>query len=106
MLIYEFYSNMHGFDFSVPLFHTRVRGMCIVVTLELVSNVLCVPRVEFPDYPGCERLRTVSRNELMSTFCECPITWGERHFTPCRPLAKGPRFMNIVMTFVLHPLSL
>ena len=26
-------------------------------------------------------------------------------FTPCRPFAKSPRFMNMVMTFVLHPLS-
>ena len=26
-------------------------------------------------------------------------------FTPCRPFAKGPRFMNMMMTFVLHPLS-
>ena len=67
---------MHGFDFSVPLFHTRVRGMCIVVTLELVSNVLCVPRVEFPDYPGCERLRTVSKDELKSAFCERLSDWG------------------------------
>ena len=41
----------------------------------------------------------------MSAFCECPIAWGERLFTPCRPFAKGPRFMNMVMTFVLHPLS-
>ena len=32
VLIQEFYSNMHGFDFSVPFFHTRVRGTCIVVT--------------------------------------------------------------------------
>ena len=41
----------------------------------------------------------------MSAFCERPIAWGERLFTPCRPFAKGPRFMNMVMTFVLHPLS-
>ena len=41
----------------------------------------------------------------MSTFCERPIAWGERLFTPCRPFAKGPRFMNMVMTFVLHLLS-
>ena len=27
MLIQEFYSNMHGIDSSVPLFHTRVRGV-------------------------------------------------------------------------------
>ena len=26
-------------------------------------------------------------------------------FTPYRPFAKGPRFMNLVMTFVLLPLS-
>ena len=41
----------------------------------------------------------------MSAFCERPTAWGERLSTPCQPLAKGPRFMNIVMTFVLHPLS-
>ena len=34
-----------------------------------------------------------------------PFVWGERLFTPCRPFAKGPRFMNMMMTFVLHPLS-
>ena len=41
----------------------------------------------------------------MSAFCERPSAWSERLFTPCRPFAKGPRFMNMVMTFVLHPLS-
>ena len=44
VLIQEFYSNMYEFDFSVPLFITRVRGTCIVVTLKIVSNVLHVPR--------------------------------------------------------------
>ena len=63
---------MHGFNFSVPLFHTRVRGRHIAVTPQLVADVLHVPRVEFPDYPGCERLRTVSKDELKSAFCECP----------------------------------
>ena len=38
-------------------------------------------------------------------FGERLSTWGERLFTPCRPFAKGPRFMNMVMTFVLHPFS-
>ena len=41
----------------------------------------------------------------MSAFYECPTAWGKRLFTPCRPFAKGPRFMNMVMTFILHPLS-
>ena len=79
--------------------------MRIPVTLQLVTDVLRVPKVEFPDYPGCERLRTVSRDELISAFCERPFAWGECLFTPCRPFAKGHRFMNMVMTFVLHPLS-
>ena len=96
---------MHEIDHSVPLFFTRVQGTCIPVTPQLVANVLRVPRIEFPDYPSCEHLRTVSRDELMSFFCERPTVWGERLFTPCRPFAKSPRFMNMVMAFVLHPLS-
>ena len=67
--------------------------------------MLRVLRIEFPDYPSCERLRTVSKDELMSTFCEHSYVWDERLFTLCRPFAKGPRFMNMVMTFFLHPLS-
>ena len=72
MLILEFYSNMHEIDSSVPLFFTRVRGTRIPITPQLVANVLRVPRIEFPDYPSYERLRTVSKDELMSAFCERP----------------------------------
>ena len=96
---------MHGIDRLVPLFFTRVRGTRILVTPQLVANVLQVPRIEFPDYPSCEHLRTVSRDELMSAFCERLTAWGEHLFAPCRPFTKGLRFMNMVMTFVLHPLS-
>ena len=96
---------MHEIDRSVPLFFTRVRGTRIPVTPQLVADVLHVPRIEFPDYPSCEHLRMVSRDELMFSFYECPTAWGKRLFTPCQPFAKGPRFMNMVMTFVLHPFS-
>ena len=41
----------------------------------------------------------------MAAFYKHPFDWGDRQFTPCRPFAKGPRFINMVMTFVLHPLS-
>ena len=41
----------------------------------------------------------------MFAFYERLSVWGERLFTPCRPFAKGPRFINMVMNFVLHPLS-
>ena len=61
---------MHGLDTSVPLFHTRIRGTRIVVTQDIVSEVLHVLRVEHPDYPSCERLRTVSKDEMISTFCK------------------------------------
>ena len=77
--------------------------MRIPVTPQLVADVLGVPRIKFPDYPSYEHLRTVSRDELMSAFYERPFVWGEQLFTPCRLFAKGPRFMNMVMTFVLHP---
>ena len=96
---------MHGFDFSIPLFSTRIRGMRIVVTPQLVTDVLHVSKVEHPNYPSSERLWTMSKDEMISAFCERPVNWGDRQFTPCRPFAKGPRFMNMVMTFVFHPLS-
>ena len=72
VLIQEFYSNMHEIDRFVPFFFTRVRGTRILVTPQLVRDVLRVPKIKFPDYPSCERLRTVSRDELMSSFYECP----------------------------------
>ena len=96
---------MHGFNFSIPLFSTRVRGTRIVVTPQLVANVLHVLRVENPDYPSCEHLRTVSKDKMISAFCKRPTDWGDRQFTPCKAFAKGPRFINMLMTFVLHPLS-
>ena len=74
---------MHGIDHSVPLFFTRVRGMRNPITPQLVADVLHVPRIEFPDYPSCECLKTVSKDELMSSFCERLTAWGERLFTPC-----------------------
>ena len=66
MFIQEFYSNLHGIDTFVPQFATRFKGTHIVVTLDLVVEVLEVPRVEQPDYPGCDHLRTVSKDELIS----------------------------------------
>ena len=47
-------------------------------------------RVEFPDYPSCERLRTVSKDELKLALCERPSKWGELQFTYCSAFAKGP----------------
>ena len=65
--------------------------------------MLRVPRIEFPVYPSCEHLRTMSKDKLMFTFCERPFEWGECQFTYCSGFAKGSRFLNMVMTFVLYP---
>ena len=105
VIIQEFYSNMHGFDSSIPRFLTSIQGICIVVTSKLISDVLLVPRVSHPNYPGCPHLRIMSKDELSSHFFETPSSWGERQNTPCSGFTKGPRLLNMVMTFVLHPLS-
>ena len=105
LLVQEFYSNMHRIDSSIPLFRTHIRGTRIVVTSQLVTDMLHVPKVVHPNYPKCDRLRTMSKDEMISTFCECPYDWGDRQFTPYKAFAKGPRFINMVMTFVLYPLS-
>ena len=97
---------MHRIDRFLPHFVTRVRGISIPVTPQLVVDVLMVPRIEFPDYPSYKRLRTVSKDELMSAFCGRPSDWGKCQFTYCLAFAKGSRFLNMVMTFVLYPLSL
>ena len=96
---------MHEIDRSVPLFFTRVQGTHIPVTPQLVADVFRAPKIEFPDYPSYERLQTMFKDELMVAFCKHPSDWGQHQFTPCKPFAKGPRFINMVMTFVLHLLS-
>ena len=96
---------MHKFDYSVPHFITRIRGTHIIVTPNIVSKVLHVPRVAHPNYPSYDCLRTVSKDELSSLFCKTPLSWDDRQNTPCSGFAKGPRFLNMVITFVLHPLS-
>ena len=55
-------------------------------------------------YSEGQCLRTVSKDKLLSCFCETPSSWGDCQNTPRSSFVKGPRFLNKVMTFVLHPL--
>ena len=105
VLMQEFYSNMHGFNYSIPHFITSIQDTRIVVTSQIVADVLYVLIVEFPDYLGCERLRTASKDELIFAFYKHPSDWGKHQFTYCSGFAKGPQSLNMVMTFVLHPFS-
>ena len=41
----------------------------------------------------------------MSLFCETPSSWGDSQNISCSAFAKGPKFLNMVMTFILYPLS-
>ena len=96
---------MHEINTSVPYFFSHVRGTHIIVTPKIVSKVLHVPRVAHPDYPSYEHLRTMSKDKLSSHFYKTPSSWGDLQNTPCLGFTKGPRFLNMVMTFVLHLLS-
>ena len=81
------------------------RGTHIIVTPDLISEVLHVSKVAHPDYPSYKRLRMVFRDELISHFCEKPSLWGGFLNTPCSGFAKGPIFFNMVTTFTLIPQS-
>ena len=105
VIIQEFYSNIHGFNYFIPQFSTRARGIRMVVTLNIVSEVLHIPRIAHLDYPGSEHLRKVSKDELESLFCETPSSWDDCQNTSCSTFTKGSRILNMVMTFVLHLLS-
>ena len=96
---------MHCINTFMPQFVTTFRGTLIVVTPDLISEILHVLKVSHLDYLGCQRLRTVSKDKLLSHFCETPSIWGERQNTPCSGIVKGPRFLNMVMTIVHTPLS-
>ena len=89
----------------MPQFVSTFRGTHIVVTPDLILEVLHVPRVVHPNYPSCECLRIVSRDDLLSHFCGTPSIWRGKLNTPCLGIVKGSRFLNMVMTFAFTPLS-
>ena len=85
MNIQEFYFNMHEFDYSVPHFITHVQGTRIVVTSDLISEILQVPRVEFVDYPAvlvfemCPKTNSCLfsvRHLHLGLNVKTPLTWA------------------------------
>ena len=47
----------------------------------------------------------MSKDDLSSLFYETFSSWGDCQNTLYSGFAKGLRFLNMVMTFILHPLS-
>ena len=85
MIIHKFYSNMHGFDYTVPHFFTRVRGTRIVVTTDLISEVLHVSRVSCLNYPNyhplmmCLKMNSCLyfvRHPYLEVNVKKPLTWA------------------------------
>ena len=103
VFIQEFYSNIHAIDTFVPQFTTVFKGACIVVPLELISEILHVTRVVRSDYPSLPCLRSISRDQLATCFCEMAMVWGGLQNFTSHDFAKGPRILNMVMAFVLTP---
>ena len=99
MFIQVFYSNIHVIDTSILQFTTVFRGTRTVVTLELIFDVLHVPRVACSGYPSALYLHSISQDEFASCFCEQPILWGDTLNFTTYDFAKGPRILNMVMTF-------
>ena len=74
VIIQEFYSNMHRFDYSIPQFVTRIWGIRMVVTPNIVSEVV------HPNYLGYERLRTMYKDELLSILWDTFFMgWSLKH---------------------------
>ena len=105
MFIQEFYSNMHAIDTFVPSFTTVFRSTRIVVTLNLLSSIQRVPKVDHPDYPSHPCLRNIPRDELALLFYEKAMVWEDTLNFFTTEFAKGPRILNMVMTIVLTPRS-
>ena len=81
---------------GVLLQYTRYRYLC--------TSVCHYIWVAYLDYPY-DCLWIVSRDELLSHFNETPSIWGGKQNTPYSGFAKSLRFLNMVMTFTLTPLS-
>ena len=105
VFIQEFYFNIHAIDTSVPQFIMVLRGTRIVVTLELISKVLHVPKVVRLNYPSHPRFHSISRDELTTRLCETAMMWGGLQNFTTHDFAKGPRILNKMMTFDLTPWS-
>ena len=89
----------------MPQFIAVFYSTHIVVTLDFVSEVLHVPKVDRPGYPTHSCLTSISKDELASPFYEKAMLWGGTFNFSITKFTKGSRFFNMVMTFVLTPRS-
>ena len=89
VFIQEFYFNMHAINTSVSRFTTVFRGTYIIVTPELIFEVLHVPKVDRPDYLSHCHLSSIFK-ELASLFCEKAMLWGGTLNFSITEFAKDP----------------
>ena len=96
---------MHTIDTFVPRFTMVFQGTHIVVTPKLIFEVLHVLRVVHPNYPSHPRLGFIFKDELTTRFCEMAMVWDDLLNFSTLDFTKGPRILNMVITFVLTPWS-
>ena len=65
---------------SIPLYLNLLwySEVHISLSLRILYSRYYTSRVAHPNYPACQRLRTVSKDKLFSHFCETPSIWGKR----------------------------
>ena len=89
VFIHEFDSNIHGIDTSVPRFATTFQGTRIVVTPDLISKVLHIPRVTHPNYPSVSVFKLYPETSFCLTFVR-HLPYGVVSKTPyARALPKA-----------------
>ena len=77
------------------------RGTRIVVTLDLLSSIQCVPKVDHLEYPSHSSICNIPHDELASRFCEKAMVWEDTLNFFIIKFAKGLRILNMVKTVVL-----
>ena len=93
------HTYLHFFRFL----YTAVIGtfLTLFLSLSLFLALVCSMAPKRKSTPSQNPLRSRASSSSNPT----PSSWGDHQNTPCSGFAKVPRFLNMVMTFILHPLS-
>ena len=85
---------MHGFDFLVPQFLTRVRGTHIVVIPDIIYDVLHILKVAYLDYLVVSALGLCPKMSLYMLFVSVPLIGVIISSLLVRPLLKVLVFLT------------
>ena len=100
-----------GYGMGISIWATFEMSQCVytrVLLQHTCYRYLCpsvyygIPRNTYRTYTKVHRrLQSISRDELTSQFYEKVMLWGDTLNFITHDFTKGPRILNMVMTFVL-----